>query len=54
MNELVGDLWRLHAKGGVVVITTGGLVSKKGECSMPRGSAREAKERFAGLSVRLG
>ncbi len=54
MNERVGDLWRLHAKGAVVAITTGGLVSKKGECSMPRGCAREAKERFEGLSARLG
>ena len=54
MNEQVGDLWRLHVKGAVVAITTGGLVSKKGECAMPRGCARQAKDRFPGLAAQLG
>ena len=54
MNEQIGDLWSLHAKGAVVAITTSGLVSKKGECSMPRGCARQAKDRFPGLAAQLG
>lgn len=54
MHERVGDLWGLHAQGGVVAITTGGLVGKNGECAMPRGCARQARDRFAGLAARLG
>ena len=54
MHETVGELWDLHAAGAIVVITTGGLVSRKGECAMPRGCARQARERFPDLAARLG
>lgn len=54
MHELTGDLWEQHAAGAVVAITTGGLVSKQGECAMPRGCARQARDRFPGLAAQLG
>lgn len=54
MHEVVGDLWRYHAEGFIVAITTGGLISKRGECAMPRGCARQARDRFPGLAAQLG
>ena len=54
MHETVGELWVLHAAGAIVAITTGGLVSKKGDCAMPRGCARQARDKFPGLATRLG
>lgn len=54
VHEAVGDLWTLHAAGARVAITTGGLVSKKGVCAMPRGCARQARERFPGIERILG
>lgn len=54
MKEIHGDLWQEHAQGAVVAITTGGLVDKNGVCAMPRGCAREAKDRFKYLDWTLG
>lgn len=54
MREHVGDLWEYHRQGAVVVITTGGAVLKNGCCDMPRGCARQARERFPQLSWDLG
>jgi hypothetical protein len=54
MKEISGDLWQYHQQGLVVAITTGGLLEKGGFCAMPRGCARQAKDRFAGLAWTLG
>lgn len=54
MIEATGDLWDYHRQGKVVVITTGGLVDRQGRCSMPRGCARQARDRFPGLAEKLG
>ncbi|OHB33481.1 MAG: ADP-ribose-binding protein [Desulfuromonadaceae bacterium GWC2_58_13] len=53
MRELVGDLWD-HLGAAPVCITTGGLVSPKGECAMPRGCARQARDRFPEVAGQLG
>jgi len=54
MRELIGDLWAMHAAGAVIAITTGGAVSRKGRCAMPRGCAFEAARRFPALPEILG
>ncbi|PLX90607.1 MAG: ADP-ribose-binding protein [Desulfuromonas sp.] len=54
MIEIVGDLWDHHQRGMVVAITTGGAVKKDGTCDMPRGCARQARERFSHLAWHLG
>lgn len=55
MRELVGDLWKAHAAGAVVAITTGGAVSRQGgRCAMPRGCAFDAARRFPALPEILG
>lgn len=53
MMELVGDLWE-HLGEATLVVTTGGLVSRSGDASMPRGCARQARERFPELPAVLG
>ncbi|MDT8421642.1 MAG: ADP-ribose-binding protein [Desulfuromonadales bacterium] len=50
MIEIVGDLWDWHRRGMVVAITTGGAVRKDGTCDMPRGCARQAREKFPPLA----
>jgi hypothetical protein len=54
MREISGDLWVEHAAGTVVVITTNGMVNKVGRAVMPRGCARQARERFPELLQTLG
>ena len=54
MIEIQGDLWDYHRRGLVVAITTGGLVDKKGRCVMPRGCARQAREKVPDLAWTLG
>lgn len=54
MKEIHGDLWDYHRQGLVVAITTGGLVEPGGLCAMPRGCARQARDRFEGLAWILG
>lgn len=53
MEEVEGELWDYFGRG-VIAITTGGLVTARGECAMPRGCAREARDRFPGLAATLG
>jgi hypothetical protein len=54
MQEIIGDIWKHHRQGTVIVITTGGSVSKDGICEMPRGCARQARDRFPQLAWHLG
>lgn len=54
MHEMTGDLWREHAQGAVVAITTNGMVNKFGRAVMPRGCARQARERFPDILNTLG
>ncbi|MBN2644726.1 MAG: ADP-ribose-binding protein [Desulfuromonadaceae bacterium] len=53
MIEIRGDMWDYLGQCPIVV-TTGGLVLKNGCCVMPRGCARQAKERFPDLAQDLG
>jgi hypothetical protein len=52
MVEFTGNIWTYPAD--VVIITTNGTVTKKGECVMGRGCAKEAKDLFPGLPKALG
>jgi len=54
MREICGDLWVEHALGRTVAITTGALLTRDGRCAMPRGCARQARDRFPGLDRVLG
>lgn len=53
MRELAGDLWG-HLGKRTLCLTTNGLVNRRGEASMPRGCARQARERFPELPAILG
>jgi Macro domain len=50
--EALGNLWTHPAD--VIVITTNGFVKANGECVMGRGCAREARDRFPGIALKLG
>lgn len=52
MRETKGDLWD-YLGLAMVAVTTNGHVNRKGECPMPRGCARQARERFPDLPLRL-
>lgn len=54
MIEIVGDLWEQHAAGAVVAVTTNGVVNKVGRAEMPRGCARQARDRYPHLLQTLG
>lgn len=54
MIEIVGDLWDEHASGAVVAVTTNGVVNKVGRAEMPRGCARQARDRYPYLLQALG
>ena len=53
MMEISGDLWDWQGRA-VLAVTTNGSINRRGECPMPRGCARQARERFPELPVRLG
>jgi len=54
MHELYGDLWREHAGGAVVAITTSGMLTRAGAAVLLRGCAMQARQRFPGLPKVLG
>lgn len=51
MIETSGNLWEFD---GIHVITTNGFVKRNGHAVMGRGCAKEAAERYAGLTKKLG
>jgi hypothetical protein len=53
MEEVYGNLWDYHGRA-VIGITTAGQLSRRGECVMLRGCARQARERFPDLPKKLG
>ena len=54
MHEIIGDLWKEHAGGAVVAITTSSLLTNDGKAVMLRGCARQARGRFPDLPQILG
>jgi len=54
MLEAYGNIWDLAPDYDAVVITTNGYVKKNGEAVMGRGIAKEAKEIFPDLPLKLG
>ncbi len=53
MNEVSGNIWDYLGKA-VVAITTNGHVTRDGKAVLGHGCARQARERFPDLHVRLG
>lgn len=53
MKEIYGDLWEFYGRA-VIAITTHGYVTAGGESPMPRGCARQARERLPALPRILG
>jgi hypothetical protein len=54
MHEIIGDIWKEHADGAVVAITTSSMLTKNGKAIMLRGCARQARDRFPDLPQILG
>jgi hypothetical protein len=54
VREAIDDLWRLHAAGAAVAVTTSGLVGRDGLARLGRGCARQAGERFPAFAAALG
>jgi hypothetical protein len=52
VTEVNGDLWTYPADWRV--ITTNGTIKRDGRCVMGRGNARQARDKFPYLDVRLG
>lgn len=52
MREATGNMWEHGADA--VVITTNGFVKKNGRLAMGRGCAREARNMFPNLDLKLG
>lgn len=53
MLTTTGDLWKI-GNPDARVITTNGFLKANGECVMGRGCAMEARDRYPGLSKRIG
>ncbi len=53
VREVEGELWDYLGRA-VVAITTNGAVDRRGAAIMPRGCARQARERFPELPATLG
>ncbi|UCZ57089.1 ADP-ribose-binding protein [Desulfurispirillum indicum] len=53
MRMVSGNLWD-YLEQCPVVITTGGQLNRRGHCSMPRGCAAQARQRFPHLPAQLG
>lgn len=53
MKQQQGQMWDYQGQA-IIAITTGGVVSKKGHCAMPRGCARQARDLFPQLAAQLG
>lgn len=53
MREIEGNLWDYLGKA-ILVVTTNGLVTAKGEAALGHGCARQAGERFPDFRRKLG
>jgi hypothetical protein len=53
MTEVSGDIWD-YAGSGIIVITTNGQLTARGQAVFGRGVARQAARRFPDLAQRLG
>ena len=49
-----GDMWDSYDDVNMFCITTNNAIKKNGALVMGRGIAKEAKDRFPGLDLRLG
>jgi hypothetical protein len=54
MIEAVGDIWRAHAGGELIGVTTNGTINICGGCVMGRGIALQAKKKFPKLPRMIG
>ncbi|GLI39833.1 ADP-ribose-binding protein [Geobacter hydrogenophilus] len=53
MKETTGNIWD-HLGKAIICITTNGHLMKNGEAVLGRGCARQAREHFPDLPLRLG
>ena len=54
MLEIPGNIWKMHAQGSWVVITTNSSVTQQGLAIMGKGVALQAKQKFPKLPMELG